>query len=129
MLIEICLSLIPEIKLIPFVISKIPVENATEIVVGKFNFLQIGSKIKEIIFAKPLVFSIEIITEKSTTKPPIKSVVDIADVILSPKTSPRLEKEMFCNLFSDTEALYIFSCLTSFFQNLNKNPTVKQPKM
>lgn len=50
-----------------------------------------------------LVLRIEIKTEKSTTNPPIKSIVDIADVMLSPKTSPKLETEIVCNLFSDLE--------------------------
>ena len=129
MFIEICFIFIPAIKLIPLVISKIPVNKELAMLEGIFNFWHIGLNKIEIMLVILLVFSIEIITEKSTTNPPIKRVVEIADVILSPKISPRLEIEIFCNLFSDAEALCIVLLLVFIFQNLNKNPTVKQPKI
>lgn len=40
-----------------------------------------------------LFFKIERITEKSTIKPPISKVVEIAELMLFPRISPRFEKE------------------------------------
>lgn len=59
----------------PFVSSKIPAN--------------IGFPVKI-----PSVLNIEIITEKSTIKPPIVSIKLIDDFILSPSISPKLEKEI-----------------------------------
>ena len=42
-LIEICFNFIADIKFIPFVTSKIPLNKAPEIIVGTLSLLQIGS--------------------------------------------------------------------------------------
>ena len=118
-----------EIILIPFVISKIPVNKELEISFGTLRKLQIGSKVKEIISVMWEVFNIEIITEKSTINPPIISIVEMAEDMLSPNCSPKLEIVTFCNLFSDLEAGDIISSLEDFFQNLNNMPTLIHPKI
>ena len=129
MFIEMCFSFIPEIIFIPFVISNIPVNSELEIWFGRPKWLQIGSNMIDMILFIPLALSIDIITEKSTTKPPIIRTVEIAEDILSPSTSPSVEIVIFCNLFSELDAYCIFSLGEFFFQNLNKMPTVIQPNM
>ena len=72
----------------------------------------------------------ESITENSTTNPPIIRIVDVAEEILEPNTSPRVPTLIFLSLLSCIDVLYIMSFgLSFFFQNLNKKPTVKLPKM
>ena len=99
-LIDIFFSFIADIKLIPFVISKIPVKNEAISSGGILNFMQIGLEIKLIIPTNLLEFKIEIITENNITNPPIIRIVFIADLILFARISPRFEKDTFCNLFS-----------------------------
>jgi len=85
-----------EIVLIPFVISKNPLINGGKNEVSIFNRLKIGKfKVaKKLII--PVVFKIDIILENIITKPPINKIVDVALVILSAKTSPRFENDIFC---------------------------------
>ena len=82
--------------LIPLVISKNPVKRGLindELI---FSSLNIGASIVVNIFNIPLDFKIEIILANITIKPPISSIVEILDVILWAKTSPKFEKETFC---------------------------------
>ena len=72
-------SFIADTILIPLVISKMPVKIEAEIFDGMPRKLQMGSSKIHTKFVIPLTFRIEIITEKSTTKPPIISIVDMAD--------------------------------------------------
>ena len=92
-LIESFLQAILEILLIPFVISKNPVNNGSikegEICIELNNGVAIISIIRVI----PLDFRIEIIEEKITTNPPITKIDFILLTILSDKISPKLEKE------------------------------------
>lgn len=80
-----------EINEIPFVISKIPVKNGVIKFVGICNKLNDGITIFDNIPNTLLVFNIEIITENNTTKPPIKSIVEVAFFMLVAITSPKLE--------------------------------------
>ena len=129
-LIEIFLQGILDIALIPFVISNNPVkklEEKDELILKKSV---IGENILFITFNNPLALKIEIILEKITTKPPIKIIVETLLVILSAKTSPKLEKQIL--FFKE-----IFSCclekdnleLEFFFQNLKTIPTLIQAKI
>ena len=127
--IEICFNLIPDIKFIPFVTSKIPLNKAFAIEDGMLIFLQIGSKSNVIIWVKPLVFKMDSITENSTINPPIIKMVDVAEEIDEANISPIVEILTFWSLLSCTDVLYITLFeLSLFLQNLNKKPTVKLPR-
>ena len=91
--IEIFLHEILEIRFIPFVISKNPLSKGLTKDVSILKNVNIGDKIIETFARMPLDFKIEIMLEKITTNPPIRSMVEIEVVILSAKTSPKLEKE------------------------------------
>lgn len=91
-LIESFLQAILDILLIPLVISKNPVTRGEMKLESMFNALKMGEILNVIRFNSPHVFNIEIILEKIATKPPISNIVDILLVILSARTSPRLEK-------------------------------------
>ena len=113
--------------LIPFVISKNPV-NSGSIKDGEICIkLKNGVAMISIICVIPLDFKIEIIEEKITTNPPITKIDFILLIILSDKTSPKLEKEA-CVLFSvyvlETEE-YESTCLF-FFQKRKIIPTDKE---
>ena len=103
--IDIFFKLIHEIKLIPFVISKIPVNREFINCDRMLNLVQIGVKTKFIIFIILLEFKIEMITENKITNPPIIKIVFIADLMLFPSISPRFENDIFCNLFSEVDVL------------------------
>lgn len=129
MFVEIFFSFIKDTMLIPLVISKIPVNTDAIIWEGRFKNVQTGlSKIqtKSVI---PLTFKIEIITENKTIKPPIIRIVEIADWMLEPSTSPKFETVIFWSLLSYLEILYFLKVAEFFFQNLNKIPTVIHPKI
>lgn len=81
-----------DIFLTPFVSSIIPEIILDEKSVGILNIFKIGLIIIHNKSSKWLLFSIEIITENKTTKPPIIITVEIALLILKLKTSPKLEK-------------------------------------
>lgn len=104
-LIDICFIFMFEIKLIPFVISNIPVNKELEMFSGTFTNLHTGLNISDTKLVNPLALKIEMITENSTTKPPIIRIVDVAEDILCPRTSPKLENDIVCNLLSDLEVL------------------------
>ena len=74
--IDIFLICILEIKLIPFVISKKPVNSPQINDWSIFKKLKRGENIKIAIFCIPLLFKIDIILEKITTNPPIIKIVD-----------------------------------------------------
>ena len=98
-LIESFLQAILEMVLIPFVISKNPV-NSGSIKEGEICIkLKNGVAMISIICVIPLDFKIEMIEEKMTTNPPITKIDFILLTILSDKISPKLEKEA-CVLFS-----------------------------
>ena len=79
--------------LIPFVISKNPV-NSGSIKDGEICIkLKNGVAMISIICVIPLDFKIEIIEEKMTTNPPISKIDFMLLIILSDKISPKLEKE------------------------------------
>ena len=88
---EIILLLKEHVKLIPFVSSINPVINDLDKLRSILNDLKrgfISVHTKSIIL---LSFKIDIITEKSTTKPPTIVTVNIAFFMLLPNISPRLE--------------------------------------
>ena len=91
--IESFLQAIEDIKFIPLVISKNPVNNPEINEVSICIILNRGVNNVLTTFKTPLDFNIEIILEKITTKPPIKTIVEILLVILSDNTSPKFEKE------------------------------------
>lgn len=92
-LIEIFLQIMEDITLIPFVISKKPVNRPWAKFISIFKQLKIGLTILVKILKIPPVFNIEITLENITTNPPIRRIVEILLLILSAKTSPRLDKE------------------------------------
>ena len=99
MLIESFLQAILEIVLIPFVISKKPV-NSGSIKEGEICIkLKNGVAMISIICVMPLDFKIEIIEEKMTTNPPITKIDFILLIILSDKISPKLEKDACAFVF------------------------------
>lgn len=94
-LIESFLQAIKEIELIPFVISKkLQIRGVIKEVsiCKKLNNGEIQVEKKE---SNPLDFKMEITLENITTNPPINNIVEILLVILSAKTSPKLEKLTF----------------------------------
>lgn len=95
MFIEIFLKAIFEMALIPLVISKNPVKSGLINEELIFSLSNKGVSIVVKIFNIPLDFKIEIILANITIKPPISSIVEILDVILWAKTSPKFEKETF----------------------------------
>ena len=122
-LIEIALILILDIKTIPFVISNSPVN------IGAINSGEMFIKLKKGVYVftinsnRWLDFSIEMITEKSTMKPPIRRIVDILFVILVLNISPRLDIWIFFSwVLLKIELSVKFEVF--FFQNLNIIPTV-----
>lgn len=126
---EIFFIFIKDIWFIPLVISNKPVKKLDAILFGIFKYEHSGEKKLSIIFTIPEVFNIEIITEKSTIKPPIIRVEEIAVLIPEPKTSPKLLNVIFCNLFWDKEAGLKLNFGASFFQNLKIKPTVIELKI
>ena len=99
MLRENFLQAILEIILIPLVISKNPLKRGDMKLVSISKKLNKGEKVIVTRFSNPLAFTIEMILEKITTNPPIKTIVEILLVILSANTSPKLEKETKVFLF------------------------------
>lgn len=66
--------------------------------------------------------------ENNTIKPPIKSNVEIEEVIELAKISPRLEI-VVCLDDILNELVFKCSCFISFFQNLKRKPTINEAKM
>lgn len=75
----------------PFVSSTIPESIPLAKEDGIWNRDRIGVIIADNIFIIPVLFSIDIITLKSTTNPPIITTVLIEDIILACKILPKLE--------------------------------------
>ena len=75
---EIAFIFMFEIIAIPFVISSNPVKKGATKAVGIFKNLKNGDIKKTSKFNKLLALNIDIITEKSTIKPPIIIVEEIA---------------------------------------------------
>ena len=126
-LIESFLQAILEIVLIPFVISKKPVNSGSikegEICIKSKN----GVATIPITCVIPLDFKIEIIEEKMTTNPPMTKMDFILLIILSDKISPKLE--------NDASVLFIVYALEEeedksvclfFFQKRKIMPTDKE---
>ena len=127
MLIEIFLQAILEIVLIPFVISKKPV-NRGSIKEGEICIkLKNGVAMISIICVMPLDFKIEIIEEKMTTNPPMTKMDFILLTILSDKISPKLEKDagVLFIAYALEEEEYKSVCLF-FFQKRKIMPTDKE---
>ena len=83
--------------------------------------------IKDKKFKIPVLLSIEIITLKSTTNPPIITTVLIEDIILSARIPPReLNSGGVFLVLSITLLCCLFFSL--YFQNLKIIPTVKLDK-
>ena len=76
--IEIAFICMLEIIAIPFVISSNPVKKGAIKAVGIFEILKKGDIKMTSIFKNLLALNIDIITEKSTIKPPITIVEEIA---------------------------------------------------
>ena len=92
---EIFLSFIKDTILIPLVISKRPVKTEAIIFDGMSKKRQTGSSKIHTKSVIPLTFKMEIITENKTTNPPIIRMVEMADWILVPSTSPKFETVIF----------------------------------
>ena len=126
-LIESFLQVILEMLLIPFVISKKPV-NKGSIKEGEICIkLKNGVAIISIICVIPLDFKIEIMEEKMTTNPPITKIDFILLTILSDKISPKLEKE--AGVFVFAYVLEVEECESqsfAFFQKRKMIPTDKE---
>ena len=126
-LMESFLQAILEMLLIPFVISKNPV-NSGSIKEGETCIkLKNGVAMISIICVIPLDFKIEIIEEKITTNPPITKIDFILLTILSDKISPKLEKEACVFVFVYALEVEEFEARCSvFFQNRKRMPTDKE---
>ena len=121
------LQAILEIVLIPFVISKNPV-NSGSIKEGEICIkLKNGVAMISIICVIPLDFKIEIIEEKITTNPPITKIDFILLMILSDRISPKLDKDacVLLSIYVLEEEEYGTECLF-FFQNRKSIPTDKE---
>ena len=106
MFIEIDLHGIAQIKLAPFVNSIIPeVKAVTNLKSCIPKTLKIGLKIWAINVNMWLLFRIDNITLKSTTKPPIITTVLIADIMLLLSTSPKFDK---CTVHEVLEARLVW---------------------
>lgn len=127
MLIESFLQAICEIEFIPFVISKNPQRKGDIKEVSILRKLNNGEKQVDKMLIMPLDFKIEITLEKITTNPPINKMVEILLVILSAKTSPKLEKETFFD--SSLKFKLVEVGEEFFFQNLKIIPTLIQASM
>ena len=126
-LIESFLQAILEMLLIPFVISKNPV-NSGSIKEGEICVkLKNGVAMISIICVIPLDFKIEIMEEKMTTNPPITKIDFILLTILSDKISPKLENEacVFLFVYALEEEGYESECFV-FFQKRKRMPTDKE---
>lgn len=123
-LIEIFLQTMEDITLIPFVISKKPVNRPWAKFISIFKLLKIGLTILVKILKIPPVFNIEITLENITTNPPIRKIVEILLLILSAKISPRLDKEANFEFETSPDLERESSVLEVFFQNLKIIPTV-----
>lgn len=115
---------IEEMVLIPFVISKRPVNNPCAKLMSilkkeKTGLIKIVKTLRI-----PLVLNIDIILENSTTNPPITRSVDILFIILSDKISPKLNKVTNFELEFLLEFIVRTSVFKSIFQNLKIIPTV-----
>ena len=115
--------------LIPLVISKKPVNSGSikegEICIKSKN----GVAMISIICVRPLDFRIEITEENITTNPPISNIDFILLMILSDKTSPRLEKEV--GILSSMYVLEVERNLSGcfvFFQKRKIIPTDKEAR-
>lgn len=89
MLIEIILLGKEHTLLTPFVNSIIPEKMLSQKVLGRPIKLNIGEKIAVKISKKCVLSSMELITENSTTNPPIITMVLIEFLMLLPSTSPK----------------------------------------
>lgn len=126
-MIESFLQAIDDIELIPFVISKKPQTIGLIKEVSILIKLNKGERHVDKTFKIPLDFKIEITLEKITTKPPISRIVEILLVILSAKTSPKLEKETGCFFSLNMELEDVVD--EFFFQNLKIIPTLMQDRI
>ncbi|MCI9064017.1 MAG: hypothetical protein HFJ17_05395 [Clostridia bacterium] len=105
MFIEICLMCMDDIKEIPLVISKLPISKGDANAVGISKTEKAGDTICEHMVITLLTLKIEIITENRTTNPPIIKIVEVALVILSANTLPKLEKDILFLFFIVDEVL------------------------
>ena len=96
--IESFLQAILEIEAIPFVISINPLMRGIQKEVSILINSKTGVINIEVLFRIPLDFKIEIILENNTINPPIRKIVEVALVILSAITSPRLFNDTFLYL-------------------------------
>lgn len=94
-LIEMAFIFMLAIDAIPFVISNNPVNKGAMNLGDICIRLNKGVKTLTTITKKLLAFKIEIITEKSTTNPPITRIVEILFVMLLLNTSPKSDTLMF----------------------------------
>ena len=123
-LIESFLQAILEIVLIPFVISNKPLNRGAIKEVSILSVWKRGENKLDKIFKVPLAFKIEITLENITTNPPIKKIVEILLVMLSARTSPKLENVTFLLLILYEVLLLISKVEDLFaFQNLKIIPT------
>lgn len=115
MLKEISFIFIEAIKEIPLVISNRPTSRGEIYWLGILKMEKVGVSILSNIEIIWLTLKIEIITENITTKPPIIRMVDIAFVILSDKTSPKLENVNLYFEFTEDENLLFRSPFARMF--------------
>ena len=122
MFIDIFLLTIDAIEQTPFVSSISPVKIPFTYLEERPKIFKIGERKLVTKSNEPLLFKIEITTEKSTTNPPIRNIVLIAFIIEVAKTSPKLDKHILegrvFKEVSEKELLFLH------FHHLNKKPTV-----
>jgi len=111
----------------PFVSSIKPDKIEYMYLVSKFNNSKIGYNSLENSSNKPELFKTEIITENSTTNPPIITTVLIALVMLLESVSPKFENVTLFDLLLE-DVLTVANSLSLNFQNLNNSPTIIQAR-
>ena len=125
-LVEMFLLAISAISQTPFVSSISPVIIPFRYLLEILKTLDSGEIRLTNKFNIPLLFNIEITTEKSTTNPPIRNIVLIEFIMELARISPKFDKDIFDgNLFEFTckkeDLLFLLT-----FHHLNKIPTVIQ---
>ena len=77
-------------------------------------------------FNIPILFNIEITTEKSTTNPPIRNMVLIEFIMELAKTSPKFDNDILEGNLLEVSIKEVLLLFPPLFHHLNKIPTVIQ---
>ena len=113
----------------PFVSSIRPITIPFMYLEGIPKVLKTGERKLEINSKQPLLFKIEITTEKSTTNPPIRNMVLIEFIMELAKTSPKFDNDILEGNLLEVSIKEVLLLFLLFFHHLNKIPTVIHAKI